>query len=111
MEGGPGEKQKEENSEKTQDINKQKETMLSDGELEMDQEMTQSEMEMEDHELQDILDREHLDLEGFLKQGTMGGVDSQLKKISTNYSSYSYGKRRLKGWKGKETMKGRETKV
>ena len=50
--------------------------MLSDGEVEMDQEMTQSEMEMEDHELQDILDREHLDLEGFLKQGTMGWVDS-----------------------------------
>jgi len=42
----------------------------------MDQEMTQSEMEMEDHELQEILDREHLDLEGFLKQVTMGGVDS-----------------------------------
>lgn len=31
---------------------------------------------MEDHELHDILDKEHLDLEGFLKQGTMGGVDS-----------------------------------
>ena len=49
---------------------------MSNGELEMDQEMTQSEMEMEDHELQEILDREHLDLEGFLKKGTMGGVDS-----------------------------------
>lgn len=76
MEGSPGEKEKEVNSGQTQDINKHKETTLSDGELEMDQEMTQSEMEMEDHELQDILDREHLDLEGFLKQGTMGGVDS-----------------------------------
>lgn len=41
--------------------------MLSDGELEMDHEMTQSEMEMEDHELQDILDTEHIDLEGFMK--------------------------------------------
>jgi len=50
--------------------------MISDVELEMDQEMTQSKMEMEDHELQEILDRGHLDLEGFLKQGTMGGVDS-----------------------------------
>lgn len=76
MEGSPGEKEKEEGSEQTQNINKQKEAMLSDGELEMDQEVTQSEMEMEDHELQEILDREHLDLEGFLKQGTMEGVDS-----------------------------------
>ena len=50
--------------------------MLNNEELERDQEMTPSEMETEDHELQDILDREHLDLEGFLKQGTTGGVDS-----------------------------------
>lgn len=49
---------------------------MSDVELDMDQEMTQSEMEMEDHELQEILDRDHLDLEGLLKQGTMGGLDS-----------------------------------
>ena len=76
MEGSPGEKEKEEDSEQTQDINKHKETMLSNGELEMDQEMTQSEMEMEDHEVQEILDRQHLDLEGFLKHGTMGGVES-----------------------------------
>ena len=41
--------------------------MLSDEELEMDQDMIQSEMETEDHELQEILDREQLDLEGFLK--------------------------------------------
>ena len=50
--------------------------MMSDAELEMDEEMTQSEMELVDHKLQEILDREHLDLEGFLNQGTMGGVDS-----------------------------------
>lgn len=42
----------------------------------MDQDITQSEMEMEDNELQEIPERENLDLEGFLKQGTMGGVDS-----------------------------------
>ena len=30
MEGSPGEKEKEEDSEQTQDINKDKETMLSD---------------------------------------------------------------------------------
>jgi len=38
--------------------------------------MIQSEMEMEDLELQEILERENIDLEGFLKQGTMGGIDS-----------------------------------
>jgi len=78
MEGSPGEKEKEEDTAQTQDSIKQKETMMSDAELEMDQEMTQSEMETEHHELQEILDREHLDLEGFLKQGTMSGVDSLL---------------------------------
>eukprot|EP00253_Pinus_taeda_P007713 PITA_07713 len=31
---------------------------------------------MEDHKLQEILEKENLDLEGFLKQGTMEGVDS-----------------------------------
>lgn len=41
--------------------------MLSNAELEMDKEMTQSLMETEDHDLLEILDREHLDLEGFLK--------------------------------------------
>ena len=42
---------KEEDSEQTQDNNKQKETMMSDAKQEMDHEMTQSKMEMEDHEL------------------------------------------------------------
>lgn len=40
--------------------------MLNESKLEMDQEMTQSEMDIEDNELQEILDRENLDLEGFL---------------------------------------------
>lgn len=34
-----------------------------------DYEMTPSEAGIEDHELQEILDREYLDLENFLKQG------------------------------------------
>ena len=67
-----GEKEKEEDREQKQDDTKRKETMLSDGELDMDQEMTQSEMEIEDHELQEILDREHLDLEGFVETGDHG---------------------------------------
>jgi len=66
MEGSPAEKEKEENHEQAQVIDNQKETMMSDGGLEMDQEMTQSEMELEYHEPQEILDNEHLDLEGFL---------------------------------------------
>ena len=49
---------------------------MNETRLEMDQEMTQSETDMEDHELQEILDKEHLDLEGFLKQGTTVGLDS-----------------------------------
>jgi len=50
--------------------------MRSETEMEMDQEMTQSEMNLEDHEPQEILDKENLDLEGFLMQGTKGGIDS-----------------------------------
>ena len=50
--------------------------MLSDAETEMDHEMTQSEMEMEDQELQVILEKENLDLEDFLIQGTKEGIDS-----------------------------------
>lgn len=38
--------------------------------------MTQSETDLEDHELQEILDKENLDLEGFLMRGTKGGIDS-----------------------------------
>ena len=49
---------------------------MSESENEMDQEMTQSEMEMEDNELHWILDRENLDLEGFLSKGKTGGVES-----------------------------------
>jgi len=65
--GSPMEEKNKVDGEQAQDISKQKETMMSDIELEMDQEMTHSEMEMEDQELQEILDKENLDLEGFLK--------------------------------------------
>ena len=33
-------------------------------------------MEQEEHELQEIIDKEHLDLEGFLIQGTTRWLDS-----------------------------------
>ena len=49
--------------------------MMSDTKIEMDKEMTQSEMDLEETELQEILERENLDLEGFLIQGTSVGVE------------------------------------
>lgn len=76
MEEGPKEKEEEENYNITQEICNRKETMMSETEPKMDMEMTQSETDLEDHELQEILEKEHLDLEGFLKQGTTGGIDS-----------------------------------
>jgi len=67
---------KEEDKEQTQETNLQTETLVGDVETEMDLEMTQSEMEMEDQELQVILEKENLDLEDFLIQGTKEGIDS-----------------------------------
>ena len=72
----PVEKEKEESMEDTHDNNQQKEDLLNTMELERDQEMTPSKVGTEDHELQDILDREYLDLEKFLEQGTTKGMDS-----------------------------------
>ena len=45
-------------------------------EISRDHKMTPSEAGTEDHELQEILERENLDLEKFLEQGTTKGVDS-----------------------------------
>lgn len=59
--------------------------------------MTRSEMEMEDHELQEILDREHVDLEGFLKEGTMGGVDSLPQEEFTRVQQLYFWKTHAKG--------------
>ena len=76
MEDGLKEKEMEEKYNITQETSNRKETMNSEVEAEMDLEMTQSETYMEDYELQEILEKEHLDLEGFLMQGTTGGLDS-----------------------------------
>eukprot|EP00253_Pinus_taeda_P029313 PITA_29313 len=75
MKEGYDTREKEEYNEQTQENEKQKGKMMSDSELEMDQEMNQSEMETEDNELQEILDRENLHLEGFLHHGTTSGVE------------------------------------
>lgn len=56
--------------------NKLKEDRLGTMELDRHHEMTPSEVGMEDHDLQEILERENLDLEKFLEQGTTKGVDS-----------------------------------
>jgi len=42
----------------------------------MDLDMTQSEIDMEHHDLQEIIEKENLDLESFLNQGTKEGLDS-----------------------------------
>lgn len=44
--------------------------------LDRDQKMTSSEVGTKEHELHDILDKEHLDLENFLEHGTTKGMDS-----------------------------------
>ena len=54
----------------------QKEDRPSTMELDRDHEMTPSEVGTEEHDLQEILERENLDLEKFLEQGTTKGVDS-----------------------------------
>jgi len=76
MEGSFAKKEEGKNPVQTQNNEYQKEATMSDVEQEMDREINQSDMEMEDHELQEILEKENLDLEGFLEQGTKEGVDS-----------------------------------
>ena len=63
----PIEKEKEDIMEIIHENSEQKENLPNNMELGRDHEMTPSEIVIEDHELQEILDREHLDLEGFLK--------------------------------------------
>ena len=63
----PVEKEKEESMEDTHDNNQQKEDLPSGMEISKDYEMTPSEARTEDHELQEILDRENLNLELFLE--------------------------------------------
>ena len=60
--------------------NQKKEELQSCMEISNDHEMTPSEVGTEDHELQEILDRENLDLELFLEQGNNKGVDSLPKE-------------------------------
>jgi len=76
LEDSPMVKEKVESIEDTQDNNKKKEDLLNTMELYRDQEVTPSKVGTKDHELQEILDREHLDLEKFLEQGTTKGMDS-----------------------------------
>ena len=49
-------------------------------ELSRDHEMTPSEARMEDHELQEILEKENLDLEKFMEQGITKEVESLPKE-------------------------------
>jgi len=67
MEAHSVEKEEGKHLEQTQNDEYQKEATMSDVEQEMDQEMTQNDTDLEDHELLEILDKENLDLEGFLR--------------------------------------------
>ena len=49
-------------------------------EISRDQEMTLTKAGTEDHELQEIMDKENLDLEKFQEQGKELGVDSLPKE-------------------------------
>lgn len=60
--------------------NKQMDEFLNMMGLSKDHEMTPSEAGMKDHELQEILERENLDLETFLEQGIIKRVDSLPKE-------------------------------
>ena len=62
--------------EDTPENNKLKEDLPSNMELDRDHEMTPSEGVMEDQVLQEILERENLEIEKFLEQGTKKGIDS-----------------------------------
>jgi len=83
----------------------QTETLGSNAETEMDQEMTPSKMETKDQELQAILEKENLDLEDFLIQGTKGGLDSlpprEFNKVQQLYIRKTQNK-------GPETQRSKE---
>jgi len=59
-----------------QDNNKLQEGIPNSMEQGRDQEMTPSEVGTEDQELNEILERENLNLGKFLNQGTSKGIDS-----------------------------------
>jgi len=80
MENIINEKEKEADMEDIIVNNQQKDDLPSCMEISRDHEMTSREAGMEDRELQEILDRENLDLEKFLEQGTTIGVDSLPKE-------------------------------
>lgn len=69
-------KEKEDNMGITRPDNELKGNPLSTTGLGTDQEMTPSEGGMKDQDLQEILDKENLELEHVLEQGTNKGIDS-----------------------------------
>lgn len=71
--------------------------------------MTQSEMEMEDNELQEILDRKNLDLEGFLIKGTTGGVESLPKEECIRVKQVFLWKTQTKGFSKDNNMERQGT--
>jgi len=72
----PAEKEKDASMEDVPENNQLQEDLPSIMELGRDHKMTPSEFGTEDRELQEILERENLELENLLEQGTTKGVDS-----------------------------------
>jgi len=70
------EKEKEDSMEIIQEYNVQKDDPPSTMELRRDLEMTPSNRGTEDQDLQEILERENLELEKFLEQGINKGIES-----------------------------------
>ena len=69
-------KEKDTSLKYTQEQNEHTTDPLSTMEIEKDHEMTQSESGTEDQDLQEILERENLELEKFLEQGGNLGINS-----------------------------------
>lgn len=111
MEDSPGEKEKEEKREEIHYINQQTETMMGNMKHDKDQEMTLSEVETEDHELQDILEREHLDLEKFLEQGTTEGMHSLPQEEFNTLQQLFLWRTQTKGSRGKRNLESQDNKV
>ena len=66
-------------------------------EINRDHQMTPIEVRTEDRELQEILDRENLDLEKFLEQWTTKGVDSLPKEEYDRVQQLFLWRSQLKG--------------
>jgi len=97
MENVITEKERDDSMEDIIENSQQKNDLPSIMKINRDHEMIPSEARTEDHELQEILDRENLDLEKFLEQGTTKGVDSLPKEEYDRVQQLFLWRSQLKG--------------